>query len=71
VCIGCHENFPEKTAALAKLSKMDKTKGEVPITDKKHQELVKSVLRAHPFGTFNPHQRDEKQSGQTPFRKQD
>ncbi len=71
VCIGCHENFPEKTAALAKLSKMDKTKGEVPITDKKHQDLVKSILLAHPFGTFNPHQRDEKQPGQAPFRKQD
>ncbi len=60
VCIGCHRKFPEKTAAMAERDKTGKMVGKIPITDRKHQEILQGIFHAHPFGSFSPHERDSK-----------
>ncbi len=60
VCIGCHLNFPEKTDTIAEGDKVGRMAGKGPITDVEHEKLLKSIFSAHPFGAFNPHQRDGK-----------
>jgi hypothetical protein len=60
VCIGCHLNFPEKKVSTAEGDKIGRTVNTGPITDVEHQKLLKSIFSAHPFGAFNPHQRDRK-----------
>ena len=61
VCIGCHFNFPEKTAAIAERDKMGRMVGKGPITDVEHEKLLKGIFSAHVFGSFSPHQKDKKQ----------